>query len=437
MTAALAMSRARRAACQRQVTRRAAEQTARLGVVEACREVQSHGLAVVHLTRRLELSERTLRRWRHAGSSQRPAPRGRPPHWAAPDQRNLVYQFLHRRGSGTPLSALRASFPQLRRSDLQELMTRFHRSCRRKARRYQSRLEWRRPGTVWAADFKERREPLEGRYGWLLSVRDLASRYQLAWLPVVEASAETVAACYRQLFAQHGAPWVLKSDNGGPFRAEEVKCLLAEHQVLPLYSPVRRPQYNGGVERANGQLAGYQEAEAKAHARPAGPTCQDAEAARHLANELSRPQGWRGPTSAELWADRAPGGGHERAALRAAVATHRAEVRAAWGFAADAELTHHQAAAVDRRAIRDALVEQGILAIHPRRRIARRTPAGTLAKSATRALSAGRIELAWKAAVPDGAAPGWCPHVADAVHHRTEEARYSTNNSPASGQNYG
>ena len=113
---------------------------------------------------------------------------------------------------------------------------------------------------MWAADFKERREPIEGRYAWILAVKDLASRCQLAWLPVEEQTAETVQAVYAQLFAEHGPPLVLKSDNGGPFRDEGTKQLLAEHLVVPLYNPRRRPAYNGGVERANGQLAGYQEA---------------------------------------------------------------------------------------------------------------------------------------------------------------------------------
>ena len=50
------------------------------------------------------------------------------------------------------------------RADLSDLVRRFHRIKRRKAKRHRSRLEWRRPGTVWAADFKDRREPIEGRY---------------------------------------------------------------------------------------------------------------------------------------------------------------------------------------------------------------------------------------------------------------------------------
>ena len=36
------------------------------------------------------------------------------------------------------------------------------------------------PGEVWAADFKERREPLEGRYGWNLSIKDVRTGCQLA-----------------------------------------------------------------------------------------------------------------------------------------------------------------------------------------------------------------------------------------------------------------
>jgi transposase InsO family protein len=122
-----------------------------------------------------------------------------------------------------------------------------HRSC----------LVWHRPGTVWGADFKEPREPIAARYGAVLSVRDLASRCQLLWEPVEEATAETVVEHYRRLFAQDGPPLVLKTDNGGPFKADRTKALLAEQGVAPLFNPKRRPAYNGGTERANATLTGY------------------------------------------------------------------------------------------------------------------------------------------------------------------------------------
>ena len=117
-------------------------------------------------------------------------------------------------------------------------------------------------------------------------MKDLASRCQLAWLPLPEATGRVVQEAYLRLFEKHGPPLVLKSDNVGPFRDDGTKQLLAEHRVIPLYNPRRRPAYNGGVERANGQLASYQEAVAAAQGREGLPTCDDAEEARQLANDL-------------------------------------------------------------------------------------------------------------------------------------------------------
>ena len=266
-----------------------------------------------------------------------------------------MYQFLRKRGTQTPLVAVQAAFPQLRRVDLSDLVRRYRRLGRRKRERLQSRLEWRRPGAVWAADFKERREPIEGRYGWILSIKDLASRYQLTWQPVAEATAEVVQNAYARLFDEHGPPLVLKSDNGSQFKADETKRMLAAYDVVPLFSPRRHPQYNGGVERANGQLSGYQEALAEFHGRPRAPRCDDAQGAA-LGQRTGAPNGWRGPTAGQLWSDRVPLSARKRADFLASVAQGRAAHRAQWNFAPDEALTHEQASAVDRRAVRDALV---------------------------------------------------------------------------------
>ena len=132
------------------------------------------------------MAERTVRRWRC--SLTPPARRGRPPYPATWEERNAAYRFLRGRGPATPLAALRRAFPEVRRRDLADLHVRFRRLHRRLAQRYRSRLVWRRPGTVWAADFKERREPIEGVYGWFLSIKDLASRCQLLWEPLPVAN---------------------------------------------------------------------------------------------------------------------------------------------------------------------------------------------------------------------------------------------------------
>ena len=357
----------RRKVEQLQAHRRQSEQQAYCQVVAACQSVQSCGVPMTHVTRALSIPERTVRHWR----SSKPTPRrrrGRPPLPATRDQRNQVFRFIKERGAGAPLGAVRAAFPHLRRADLASVLKRYRRLVRRRAQRFQSRLEWRRAGAIWAADFKERREPLEGRYGWILSIKDLGSGYQLAWQPLVEATAEAVQATYRELFAEYGPPLVLKSDNGGQFKADDTKDLLAEHDVIPLYSPKRHPQYNGGVERANGQLTGYQEALAQHYRRPAGPTCDDAELARQLAGELAHPHGWRGPTARQLWEGRDPLTPQERTTFLATVERNRAQVLAHWNFAPDAVLPHYPAAAVDRRAVRDALLAHDLLRIHPRRK---------------------------------------------------------------------
>jgi transposase InsO family protein len=422
----------RRQVQRQHVARRAAEQSARRRVATACQSVTACGAPVIQVTRYLALSDRTARRWRRQ-LERDPAPRGRPPQCATREERNLVYQFLKDRGASTPLVAVRAAFPQLRRADIGDLLRRFRRVTRRRAQQYQSRLEWRRAGAVWAADFKERREPLEGRYGWILSIKDLASGFQLTWQPLAEATATAVRTIYTELFAEHGPPLVIKSDNGGQFKADEIKGLLAEYRVIPLYSPKRHPQYNGGVERANGQLASYQEAVAQARRRPAGPTCDDAERARQLANGLAHPLGWRGPAAQQIWDERAPLTLVERAEFMALVVERRNVARDEWQFAPNADLTHDQAAAIDRRAVRDALVTRDMLHIHPRRRRALYATsrqqmmahscvgAGTMEKQEENAPSMVGGEL-------DG-------RQLPRVRHSTEEAHSSAINPPASGKN--
>ena len=207
----------------------------------------------------------------------------------------------------------------------------------------------------------------------------------------------------------------------------------------------RRPGYNGGVERANGQLAGYQEAVAAAQGRAGLPTCGDAEQARQLANDLARPEGWRGPTAGQLWQQRQPVTIAERASFLAAVANRRLESRAALHLPLDEPLPHYPQAAVDRRAVRDALVAQGLLQIEPRRkkRAAQARSAGDAAmpelqRHPPQALAesgAGTIPSASTVATSTvGVAAPLEPTVVLPGNQPTEEVHSSTNKSTASGQ---
>ncbi len=436
---------ARRRIRQQQCNRRWVEESVRQRVATVCHFVHMQQVPMVQVIRSLSISDRTVRRWRSRTCSLShacPAIRGRPSLPASREDRNLVYRFVKERGAGTPLASLQAAFPHLRRADLLEVLRRYRGVARKKRQRHQSRLHWRRVGAVWAADFKERREPIEGRYSSILAVKDLASRCQLAWLPVPEATADVVQETYARLFAEHGPPLVLKSDNGGQFRDERTKHLLAEHDVVPLFNPRRRPGYNGGVERANGQLAGYQEAVAAAQGRVGLPTRGDAEQARQLANELARPEGWRGATAGQLWQQRQRLTPKERARFLEVVANRRLESRAALHLPLDEPLPHYPQAAVDRRAVRDALVGEGLLHIEPRRkkRAAQGRPAQPgLENQPQEALAetgAGTIPSASMVTTSTvGAVAAREPTVALSGNQPTEEAHSSTNKTAASGQN--
>jgi transposase InsO family protein len=109
---------------------------------------------------------------------------------------------------------------------------------------------------VWAVDFNFTgpRPAIAGRYRYLLAVRDLASGRQLMWRPVEAATGEVARDALAALFAEHGAPVVLKCDNGSAFTSAVVEEMLAEHEVAGLFTPPHWPRYNGSVEAGIGSL---------------------------------------------------------------------------------------------------------------------------------------------------------------------------------------
>jgi nucleoid-associated protein YgaU len=86
------------------------------------------------------------------------------------------------------------------------------------------------------------------------------------------------------------------------------------------------------------------------------------EAARHQANELTRPQGHRGPTPSDLWSVRVPIGPEQRKQFLAAVERHRAEILAERKGNLNLKNKNHQRQ-VQRQAVRRALLECGLLTI--------------------------------------------------------------------------
>jgi hypothetical protein len=255
-----------------------------------------------------------------------------------------------------------------------DLLRRYRRAWRRRRRLLLRTLHWTRPGAVWAIDFSEPPLPVEGQFGRLLAVRDLASGVQLLWLPVADESAGVARDSLEALFREHGAPLVLKSDNGSAFLAGEFGALLAAWGVLPLRSPPRTPRYNGSCEAGIGSMKARTHHEAARAGRPGEWTCDDAEAARLQANQTARPWGHRGPTPDEAWQGRRPISADERARFSDTARRRECEARQEAGCPAGVPLDPMIQAAVGRVALRGALVAHGLLTFTSRTRPDPRCP---------------------------------------------------------------
>ena len=216
-----------------------------------------------------------------------------------------MIHFLHEiTGPNVSQEAVRCLFGDVPACIIQDLLTRYKRVWRRRYAKSGYRLTWNSPGRVWAIDHSESRKLIDGRYGYLFAVRDLASHQQLAWDACEGTGAREATAILGELFAVHGPPLILKSDNGSAFTSAEMQNLLKESGVAWLPNPPRRPQYNGALERSNGTLKTYTHQQAIRLGHPLRWTSEDLERARHLANTISRPWGRKGSTPEEAWQSR-------------------------------------------------------------------------------------------------------------------------------------
>jgi hypothetical protein len=297
---------------RRQVEAAVRDRLAALGVW-----ARQQGWHVPVVAARLRVSERSLRRWsaRQRGVVARGRPVIRPP--LAVRQEVLVQ--LAESGPGVSVARLRAAFPHVARAELVDLRGRYRRLCRQRGRGRMARLTWTQAGVVWAADFAWPPEWIEGRYARLLSVRDLASGMQLAWRPVSGESAAETCLVLTGLFQEHGAPLVLKMDNGPAFRSGELERTLSPYGVVVLYSPAYMPSYNGSAEAGVGAMKGRTQMQAWRRGVSGCWTWEDMEAARQEANAACVGRRESSPTRAQAWASRPRLGEEARVGLWAEV----------------------------------------------------------------------------------------------------------------------
>jgi transposase InsO family protein len=310
-----------------------------------------------------------LRRWEKAWHRNRLAVqvRGRPIEPAEAELRAAVYATLQELGPGSGVPTLHRLFPEVGKRELEELVRRYRHAHRRERRILLYALRWRRPGSVWAMDFTEPPKPVEGLYDQIFCVRDLPSGYQLWALPTIGKHTRTVIQALEALVKWHGAPLVLKLDNDGVFRSDALRAWARERGVLLLYSPARRPSYNGAAENGIGGLKIRAHYISALNDRVGNWTCDDLEQARRQMNRLGRPRGADGACPDELWNDRESVRDEERDVFlrdyRRRYGVESAKRGIPWGV----QLQHIERTSIDREAIARVLVEHGFLMIRRRR----------------------------------------------------------------------
>jgi putative transposase len=113
--------------------------------------------------------------------------------------------------------------------------------------------EAQRPGQVWAVDFIEDRL-VSGRRLRILNVLDLCSRYALGSVVEHSLTGELAARHLERLFLSHGAPRVLRRDQGPEFESRVFQKLLRTWRVQDEPVPKGQPFDNGHVESFHGSL---------------------------------------------------------------------------------------------------------------------------------------------------------------------------------------
>ncbi len=249
------------------------------------------------------------------------------------------------------------------RAAIENLLRRDRKMSARRRRRMVRSLIWSQPGAVWAMDSMQAPAPVDGRYPRILAVRDLASGMMLQALPVEHASAWTTARALEARFRQHGAPLVLKSDNGGHVKGWEVAEVLRAHGVLALLTPVALPEHHGAMEAGIGSLATRAHHHGARHGRPGHWTCDDVEGARREANATRRSRTLVGSTPNEAWASRSSLTPEDRATFTTVKARMDEVVRLEQGYFLSLELDEKTQGALERMAVVHSLMECGYLHI--------------------------------------------------------------------------
>jgi len=355
---------------EKQKPRRELEAEVRNRVVRAAERLKQEGHFHGDAAYYVGISKRCLDDWLRKSRKDglEPKPRGRPVQSIDDELRRRIIRGIDYLGPFVGLETLKFYYPKIPRAELEIILRKYRRDHISGLGLIAHILKWTRAGAVWAMDFYESPQLIDGIFRYVLSVRDLGSGKNLLWLPLEHADGPSVRAALLHLFLAFGPPLVIKEDNDRAFKFDEVVRLFRYWGVVFLRSPIHSPWYNGACEAGIGTLKTYTHHEAARYDRPGLWTCDDLEAARRRANELSRPFGTNGASPNGAWTDRDPISVHERIdflqSYRHSYHTERCQRQ----HRKKTELNNNELADLQRWAIGCTLVGFGLLE-HRRKRI--------------------------------------------------------------------
>ncbi len=347
----------------RQRSSRRADGTVRRSCLRVTKWLAVRGHSEEAAVTRIGLVPRTVRSWEERWREDRlkPRARGRPVDRPDRDLRNAILSMFGQTGPDVTVEALREWFPDASRAELRDLKRRYRRVWRRRNAKFVNALRWLEPGSVWAIDFTRPPRPVDGIFDRVLVVRDLTSGRQLEALPTIGENGQVARDVLVALILAHGAPLVLKMDNGPAFQADETRELLAKHAILPLYSPPYTPSYNGAVETGIGTLKVHTHYEAARNDRPGEWTCDDVEGGRQRGNHFSRPFGATGPSPEAAWSRKMEIGEVRRRRFLEVYEERRKAEEKRLGILPLVGPSRREKDKIDRIAISQALIDCGFL----------------------------------------------------------------------------
>ena len=214
------------------------------------------------LARELGVSTRTLRTWSRADASRPP---GRPAHAEGTRRRarqevDAVWGGLPRGHDGwrSVLTELDLSAKIVPTRLVQDCVRELKREERQRARaRIAANRESLQPlfrDAVWSLDQAELACDRRGKLCAEVVSEGLSRRKIGLSVGPPSSGADVVRLLESTAQARGAWPFVLKMDNGGENRAQELEELLAHHQVIVLWNLPRTPQHNSRAEHAIGEL---------------------------------------------------------------------------------------------------------------------------------------------------------------------------------------